>query len=93
MVVLPCKKSNCTPIVNSTSLNRVHQPTIKYNLKNCGMVNKTYDSAVNNKIKLKISTGDENILRPGEYPWLVSYKRDYNHFSQLKTLFIIERFV
>ena len=71
MLVEPCGGSNCVSIVNSTSIKE-NDPTQKYDLNQCGMVNSSSSSITNKALHLKVSTSVKNTLRPAEYPWLVS---------------------
>ena len=70
MLVEPCGGSNCVSIIRSSYSEKI-EPTEKYNFDQCGIVNKRGYSLVNKALKLKVST-NLNILRPAEYPWLVS---------------------
>ncbi len=72
MLVEPCGGPNCIPIVNNT-YSRENEPTKKYDLSQCGIVNNSNYSISNKALQLKVSTSIKNTLRPAEYPWLVSF--------------------
>ena len=72
MIIERCGGDECDPIVNSTVPLEV-LPTIDYDEKECGQVKITSPMEIISKsLALKVSTGVKNILRPAEYPWLVS---------------------
>lgn len=72
MLVESCGGPNCVPIVNSSYIKE-HEPTKKYDLSQCGMINHSGVSMTNKALQLKVSTSIKNTLRAGEYPWLVSF--------------------
>jgi len=73
MLVEPCGGPNCVSMINSTYLKEI-EPTRKYDLNQCGMINNYNYSILHKALKLKVSTSVKNTLRPAEYPWLVSFK-------------------
>ena len=72
MLVESCGGPNCIPIVNSSYMKE-NEPTKKYDLSQCGTINTSGFSMTNKALQLKVSTSVKNTLRPGEYPWLVSF--------------------
>lgn len=72
MIVERCGGLDCVSIVQNNSLKH-HEPTKKFNLEQCGMIKGNSYSMVNKALQVKVSTNVENTLRPGEYPWLVSF--------------------
>ncbi len=72
MTVEPCGSYDCISIINNTDLEEYNEPTIDYDLNQCGMIKTNDRTIINKALQLKISIGVKSTLRPAEYPWLVS---------------------
>ena len=71
MTVERCGDDDCISMVNNTDLVEYDEPTVEYDLNQCGTI-QTDRTLINKALQLKISVGVKGTLRPAEYPWLVS---------------------